>query len=341
MPNIIGTWAAWGVFISFLAAVAAIALLFRPSIRGYSNGLLVYRVISVVALVLSIPGVLFSPSLGLGLSQLGGNAVNPLVWVSLLAGVAAFGVIALTLLGIGLPEPSVARSTLSAITPTNGPPPPVGFTYAPPQASVPPSLAEEAVPSILHPPSLSTSDRSLADSLPTQLDALSPLEKIKNLDYEPNASETILIGPQRDYFAWLIELTGQRAGTAHRLLHRRIVIGRGASAGIKLNDPAISTEHAVLLLPEESTEYILHDLASSNGTFIRGQRVGTPHRLQDGDRIELGESRLFFMEMRLNGESHHPKSGEGQKLAGSTITVSSPDDTESRADKGEPPTQVV
>lgn len=294
MTTIVGPWAAWGVFFSFLIALASTVLLFRPSIKGYSNALLVYRVIAVVALILSIPGMLISPSLNLGLADLSGNATNPLVWVSLLAGVAALMVLLLTVLGVGLPKPSTgARPTLYTSTVPSAAPP-SGFTVAPPPPMIPvlPQVSAYPLPNI--------GIQEEGNLAPTALDRGPEPSPSASSPYEPEAEHTLLLGPQRDYFAWLVELTGSRAGTAHRLAHQRIVLGRGTEAGIKVGDPSVSSEHAVLILPDEAHHYVLHDLASSNGTFIRGRRVEAPYRLTDGDVVELGESRLYFMEMHVN-----------------------------------------
>lgn len=45
---------------------------------------------------------------------------------------------------------------------------------------------------------------------------------------------------------------------------------------------------------QDSKEYWLVDLGSGNGSFINGLRIANPTRLQNGDRVSIGESVLTF-----------------------------------------------
>jgi adenylate cyclase len=70
-------------------------------------------------------------------------------------------------------------------------------------------------------------------------------------------------------------------------------IGRHPDNTIQILDRIISKEHATLQrLPDGS--YLLRDLQSLNGTFVRGDRV-TERRLEDGDEITMGSTRLLFV----------------------------------------------
>ncbi|HUS64469.1 MAG TPA: FHA domain-containing protein, partial [Kofleriaceae bacterium] len=70
-------------------------------------------------------------------------------------------------------------------------------------------------------------------------------------------------------------------------------IGRHPDNTIQILDRIISKEHATLQrLPDGS--YLLRDLQSLNGTFVRGDRV-TERRLDDGDEITMGSTRLLFV----------------------------------------------
>ena len=64
-----------------------------------------------------------------------------------------------------------------------------------------------------------------------------------------------------------------------------ISIGRDPASGVPLNSPLVSWRHAQI---EQTTHgAILTDLGSTNGTFIRGQRISR-HTLQQGDVIQIG-----------------------------------------------------
>lgn len=65
-------------------------------------------------------------------------------------------------------------------------------------------------------------------------------------------------------------------------------IGRSASNKIALPDPEVSRRHARIV--RESGRYYVEDWGSTNGTFVNGQRLTGRMRLNDGDRIALGDA---------------------------------------------------
>lgn len=70
-------------------------------------------------------------------------------------------------------------------------------------------------------------------------------------------------------------------------------IGRHPDNTIQILDRIISKEHAqVHRLPDGG--YVLRDLQSLNGTFVRGDRV-SERRLEDGDEVTMGSTRLLFV----------------------------------------------
>ena len=72
----------------------------------------------------------------------------------------------------------------------------------------------------------------------------------------------------------------------------RVTIGRKPHNDIKIDNLAISGEHAVVITILNDS--FLEDLGSTNGTFVNGQSV-KKHFLQNGDTIELGKYRLKFV----------------------------------------------
>jgi pSer/pThr/pTyr-binding forkhead associated (FHA) protein len=74
----------------------------------------------------------------------------------------------------------------------------------------------------------------------------------------------------------------------------RIVLGRAASADVRIPSPTVSESHASVQL--RGSDWVLMDLGSRNGTKHNGQRL-LPERtrkLQDGDLLELGNYVLSF-----------------------------------------------
>jgi ABC transport system ATP-binding/permease protein len=79
----------------------------------------------------------------------------------------------------------------------------------------------------------------------------------------------------------------------------RVVLGRSRSADLPLNDLSVSRHHCALTAKPDGVH--LQDLDSASGTFINGRPMNGEVKLNDGDRIRLGNTTLRF----VNGE---PKS---------------------------------
>ena len=74
-----------------------------------------------------------------------------------------------------------------------------------------------------------------------------------------------------------------------------------------VQDCYISRRHcAILVHSGEGCE--LHDTASKNGTFVNGQRIPGPTRLNPGDEIRLCDRQLIFMSKDAEADSpqHSP-----------------------------------
>jgi pSer/pThr/pTyr-binding forkhead associated (FHA) protein len=68
------------------------------------------------------------------------------------------------------------------------------------------------------------------------------------------------------------------------------VVGRSPDADIIIDDPYASEFH--LRLGMQNGEVVLHDLGSTNGTYVNGRRVTTPTTLTKGDSIQVGRTIL-------------------------------------------------
>jgi pSer/pThr/pTyr-binding forkhead associated (FHA) protein len=71
------------------------------------------------------------------------------------------------------------------------------------------------------------------------------------------------------------------------------VLGRSPEADVLLDDPYASDFHMRLVAQENGM--VLHDLGSTNGTYINGRRVTAPTTLHRGDNIQVGKT---VMEVR-------------------------------------------
>jgi len=77
------------------------------------------------------------------------------------------------------------------------------------------------------------------------------------------------------------------------LVDLEVNIGRELDNTLRLADPSISRHHAVIRLG--TAGYEIHDLQSSNGVLLNGNRVPSAP-LHDGDRITLGQMQLTFVD---------------------------------------------
>jgi diguanylate cyclase (GGDEF)-like protein len=89
-------------------------------------------------------------------------------------------------------------------------------------------------------------------------------------------------------------LTGPSAGEIFALTGET-VIGREADADYAFDDAAISRRHA-RIVRQPTGEFILEDLASTNGTFVGAEAV-TRRSLRSGDQIQLGPNLIFRFAM--------------------------------------------
>jgi len=71
------------------------------------------------------------------------------------------------------------------------------------------------------------------------------------------------------------------------------VLGRSDEADVALDDPYASEFHMRLVAQDNGI--MLHDLGSTNGTYVNGRRVVAPTQLRKGDTIQVGKT---VMEVR-------------------------------------------
>lgn len=84
-------------------------------------------------------------------------------------------------------------------------------------------------------------------------------------------------------------------GVRHPLVPPGLLIGRGAEADLRLNDPGVSRRHAMITVTGDPDHPVVtvEDLGSTNGVHVNGSRV-TKTRVGEGARIEVGNTRLLI-----------------------------------------------
>ena len=131
-------------------------------------------------------------------------------------------------------------------------------------------------------------DEGAFDALPALSKGTPPAGR--NLD-----EVTLMIPPSADTspFELAIDLPGLGPAT-FRLKYGDNVIGRGQDADIKIPDPRkwLSRKHVIVRVSADGVGLI--DLAGTNGTFVKGERITTAV-LTPGSSFDLGPSLAFTL----------------------------------------------
>lgn len=70
------------------------------------------------------------------------------------------------------------------------------------------------------------------------------------------------------------------------------IVGRGPEAHVRFEASGVSRRHARIVIAAEGM--FIEDLGSKNGTMVRGERIGAPRPLADGDDLSIGSVRVLF-----------------------------------------------
>ncbi|HEX7447224.1 MAG TPA: ATP-binding protein [Pirellulales bacterium] len=89
----------------------------------------------------------------------------------------------------------------------------------------------------------------------------------------------------------LFVFRGNNQGLRFELEADLVSVGRDAGNDVQLRDTEVSRRHAELR--RSGKTFLLTDLASSNGTYVNGQRVEV-HELANGDEVQMGCTLMLF-----------------------------------------------
>ncbi len=81
-------------------------------------------------------------------------------------------------------------------------------------------------------------------------------------------------------------------GRTEILTSSGVVIGRSRDCDIVLDDANVSRHHAEVR--PSGGSWVVVDLGSTNGVKVSGRKISGPERLNHGDTLDLGTSRLAF-----------------------------------------------
>ena len=92
--------------------------------------------------------------------------------------------------------------------------------------------------------------------------------------------------------AFLIAVNGDHPGRVYGLTRNTVIIGRNDGVDVSVADPSVSGHHARII--NGSDGFDIEDLNSTNGTFLRGERIKRA-RLKNGDRLLVGTVEFTFL----------------------------------------------
>ena len=99
---------------------------------------------------------------------------------------------------------------------------------------------------------------------------------------------------QSEQIVAFLELkSGSRSGERVSLRADRVVIGRHPACDIVIDASAVSRQHAAVTFHDGKAT--IEDLRSRNGTLYNGRPLTAPHRLADGDQIQICEQLIEFV----------------------------------------------
>jgi pSer/pThr/pTyr-binding forkhead associated (FHA) protein len=93
--------------------------------------------------------------------------------------------------------------------------------------------------------------------------------------------------------ALLIILSRAEFGTTFVIDQPALVLGRQKDCDCVIDDPLLSRHHC-RVTADESGDYWLEDLDSTNSTYLNARKLQEKTRLQYGDRIRIGDTILRF-----------------------------------------------
>ena len=91
----------------------------------------------------------------------------------------------------------------------------------------------------------------------------------------------------------LLEIYGANLGKRRDINDDSIVIGRGEECDITVDDPSVSRKH--LRIFKEQKIFYAEDLGSTNKTYINEEEIQGTRRLENGDRVKIGNTIFKFI----------------------------------------------
>jgi hypothetical protein len=86
----------------------------------------------------------------------------------------------------------------------------------------------------------------------------------------------------------LVVTAGEKQGLELALAGRQLTIGRAGDSDLIVDDEYASTHHAKLVFI--NGDWMIQDLDSTNGTYLDGEKVGTPVVVPNNTQVRVGQT---------------------------------------------------
>ncbi len=115
----------------------------------------------------------------------------------------------------------------------------------------------------------------------------------------------------------IIIVAGSNEGDYYPLGKRTMVAGRDEAVPIQIVDELVSRKHLQIRFEQSDSRYRALDMKSANGVFVNGRKIASETVLEDGDIIQIGNSKLMYTNKdfpdRESAMAHYHKQGERGK----------------------------
>lgn len=125
-------------------------------------------------------------------------------------------------------------------------------------------------------------------------------------------AERLMIIALRPYMARLVILSEGLTGKAYELAAEKTTIGRVDDNMFPIAEASVSSHHCEVLL--RGSTVVIHDLNSTNGTFINGHQITGEAPIKPGQILRLGQ-----IELRL--EDATAQKSPPKKLPDQTMVI--------------------
>jgi len=141
-----------------------------------------------------------------------------------------------------------------------------------------------------------------------------PIRKVK---LEKN--QTLYLATYKLNTNSIFELFDGNHGKQVEIEKKETLLGRNPNADISIDNLNVSWEHAKIVY--DGSKYSIHDLNSTNGTYVNGTRVYGGAEIRKGDVITLGVYEFIFQDNKQNNVSIMLTKPNGFKIDAEGITV--------------------